>query len=518
VTLEEEEILKKIEPKDLDSGCPHEPCMEGTREDILDKISAWTVNFDAPNILWLRGYPGIGKSTVVSTLASRLRASNRLGSSFFFQRAKAAITTTHALWQRIAVDLARCYPSVRRILIDKLETNRDDFITQDIKKLFRMLIEDSLKDEDAIQAERLPVIVIDALDECGGLEGIASRDRDGLMQTLRLWSGVPKKFKLIVASRHESDIEATFQEIHHHLIEIPPLGKAVSSDIRHFFQVRLGLLATQHRRVLPSGWPGPWVLDELTRRAQGLFIWAQTVVKFISSGIPQSRLSQILEGKETGDLSGLYSLILRISFPDPDNEIISLFHSVVGTIIVARTPLSASCMGRLLSIDETMVEYICTRLQSVLDSRGLLRFNHQSFVDFMLNNTRNRSRFLINPDHANRELTLSCLRIMKKELRFNICKLESSHIRNKDIPDLTARVQVFISQHLSYSCYYWMDHLEKTKRDNEILNALKIFIDRLFFYWLEVLSISRGVNQAAKMLGTLISWMKVRFSALYYYI
>jgi hypothetical protein len=408
--------LKTIEPNDLDGSCPHEPCMEGTRQDILDEISAWTVDFEAPNILWLRGYPGIGKSTIASTVVSQLHASNRLGSSFFFQRSKVSVMTVRALWQRVVVDLARRYPSVRRALIDNLEKNKEQLTTQNIKKLFDMLIGKSLKDEDTIQPEILPVIVIDALDESGGLEGMVSKDRVKLMETLALWADVPKKFKLLVASRHEADIEVAFQEIPHYLIEIPPGGVPASSDIHHFLKARLGLIATQYRRALPSGWPEPWIIDALTRKAQGLFIWAETVVRFIGSGIPQSRLSQILEGKESGDLSDLYTLILRISFPDPDDEIIHLFHLVVGTIIVARTPLLIPCIARLLSFDETMVEYLCTCLQSVLDSRGPLRFNHQSFVDFILDKTRNHSKFLINPNYVNHQLALSCLHTMNKEL------------------------------------------------------------------------------------------------------
>jgi 2-phosphoglycerate kinase len=65
--------------------------MEGTRQDILKRIDAWTTDFDAPNILWLKGHPGVGKSAISARVVERLGAAKRLGSRFFFQRQAASI-------------------------------------------------------------------------------------------------------------------------------------------------------------------------------------------------------------------------------------------------------------------------------------------------------------------------------------------------------------------------------------------------------------------------------------------
>jgi hypothetical protein len=48
---------------------------------------------------------------------------------------------------------------------------------------------------------------------------------------------------------------------------------------------------------------------------------------------------------------------------------------------------------------------------------------------------------------------------MNTELRFNICELESSHIRNRDVTDLSTRIATFIPFRLSYSCRFWAAHL-----------------------------------------------------------
>ena len=70
MTLEsnqEDAILARLKVPDLECGPHTMQCMEGTRLDILGKINAWTTDFDAPNILWLKGHPGVGKSAIATS-------------------------------------------------------------------------------------------------------------------------------------------------------------------------------------------------------------------------------------------------------------------------------------------------------------------------------------------------------------------------------------------------------------------------------------------------------------------
>jgi len=240
-STEEDKVLAGLEPKDVKGITRVEKCMEGTREDILKRIDDWIVDLNAPqNILWVKGYPGAGKSTVASSVVEHLRGSKRLGSYFFFQRGKATDQTSHALWRSVAFDLSQRYPTVRKHLVRKLVDDRDIPTTPDLNELFRQIIQEPLENSGGI----LPVIVIDALDECGGLDGRHSRHRKGVLRTLSTWSKLPRRLKIVVTSRDEDDVKPTLQNISH-MIEIPT-GDRSLLDIEKFLTVQFGDIAKEY--------------------------------------------------------------------------------------------------------------------------------------------------------------------------------------------------------------------------------------------------------------------------------
>jgi hypothetical protein len=507
-------LLTDLKPADLECGPHVGECLEGTRLELLKRIKAWTTDFTAPNILWLKGHPGVGKSAIATSMVEHLRAVKRLGSRFFFQRQKANVMTSSALWRIIAYDLARRYPTIRKAVITKLKEDDLSLMSVNVDKLFLDLIREPLVESESNLEELLPVVVIDALDECGGLEGQYSVDRKALMRTFASWSGLPAKFKLIVTSRREIDIERLFSTTRHFPIEISA-GESVeaqsSEDIRQFLTYQLHGVALRCSKSLSPTWPGPRVIQELAKRAGGLFIWAETVTKFIRSGDPEGRLGIVLEEAGTSYLDTLYEQILNTSFPNPTASEIRTLCSVLGAVILAKAPLSLLAIAHLLSLKVSTVEHICTGLQPLVRSGNTLGFYHESFVDFLIDPRRDTSKFFVTQQQESRVLTQACLCTMKETLRFNICGLESSHILNTDVPDLVSREKQNIPPHLSYSCSWWASHLAETAFDERIFRDLEYFMQKQFLLWLEVLSISKQVNLGSRALSLLVNWILVRF-------
>jgi hypothetical protein len=485
--------------------------MEGTRRDILERIDAWAANIDAPNILWLNGYPGVGKSAIASSLVENWRSSGCLGSSFFFRRERANVMTPNALWRTVAYDLGRRYPVIRNHLVAALNANEDLLSTSNPDALFRQLIHEILIASEGTYSESPPIIVVDALDECGGVDGRHSDHRKALMRALKNWSSLPGTFKLVVSSRVESDIERLFSTTAHQPLEVSA-GQKVDSlssmDIRRFLKYELQQIANQYPLLSPD-WPGDQITDMLADRAAGLFIWAKTVIKLLERGEPLRTLRQILEGGGGGGMADLYSWILNVSFPNPSHEDIRDFRSILGAIIYTKTPLDPASLAELLSIESSTMGYICNGLQSVLDLGNTARIYHQSFADFLLDPKECPQDFLIVQERENRNLSVSCLKVMNRGLRFNICELESSYVRNSEVPDLHSKVQKHIPPHLLYSSCFWADHLAKITFDSELFEQVQYFTQNQFLFWLEVLSLIGTVNMASRMLSTLLHWMRV---------
>jgi len=52
----------------------------------------------------------------------------------------------------------------------------------------------------------------------------------------------------------------------------------------------------QFAEIGSADWPGENIVDILTTRAAGLFIWADTVVRFLEQGVSDKRLDRVLDG------------------------------------------------------------------------------------------------------------------------------------------------------------------------------------------------------------------------------
>ena len=512
VSAHDERLLSDLKPVRIRTHVAK--CMDGTREDILGEIHGWLSDNGAPNILWLSGSPGAGKTAIAATLVSNLREEQRLGSFFSSKRGDADRGDPASLWRTVAYDLTRFNSALRKEVLVALTSGKVDTAGADIESHFWHLIQRPLKNTEG-NSSRLPVVVVDALDECDP----QSESRTVLLGTLRNWSLLSPAYKLLITSRDEVDISMSLEGPCRH-IELHT-GALVSSqssdDIRRFLTLRFGEIAKQFPQSLPPTWPGGPIIEQLTERATGLFIWADTLTKFVRQDDPVDQLDLVLAGKLGSDIDALYRRILEISFRDPSKTLLKAFQMVVGTILLAKIPLRRDVLKNLLGnvVKETTMDVILNRLRSVISGRhdDLLRVSHQSFADFLGDPTRCPKTFAIDWDEQNRSLSLACLQLMNDKtvgLKFNICGLETSYLPNDSVHDLEARIKTHIPNYLLYACRFWTAHIQGSPEESpDLCRLLRYFLHNCLLHWLEVLSLINEISIAPKALLVVESWIGV---------
>ncbi|KAJ7314169.1 hypothetical protein DFH08DRAFT_432364 [Mycena albidolilacea] len=502
VLRREDDILQRLKSRSLNATQRHEMCLEGTRIDILGAVDEWIHDLHAPNIFWLHGHPGTGKSAIAATVRDRLLRAGRLGASFFFRREDFAAQTPEALWCSVAYDLAQKHPSIRTTVVEKLTSREVDPDVTGHYEIFNELIAIPLSSSVAVAPGSLPVVVIDALDECGGLEEARSY-QEKVLRGLTHWRSLPSQFKIFVTSRNEGSIGTVLRsgQLRCRFLEV---GDSVTGNstmditnyLRHGFDQILEDFTT-----IPRPWPSSSEMKILTDAAAGLFIWASTVLKIVAAGQPTRELDAVLDMIRTGNVIGemdrltqLYKGLLASKFRTRPQ--MSMFKEIAGTIIAARIPLSSQDLLNLLqTLTVTDIEFFCKQLGSVLGNNSGLRFLHHSFVDFLVTISAD-SGFHYSVIESDYRLAKACISIMKRKLHFNMGNITTSYLRNSDIPGLAER----IPEYVYYSCRFWTSHL-RTIGDlrNEIRDLLQLHL----LGWLEVLSIRSAVGAATESLESL---------------
>lgn len=276
-------------------------------------------------------------------------------------------------------------------------------------------------------------------------------------------------------------------------------------------------------------------VNEITKRADGLFVFAATCVRYIrGDGLrfdPQQSVNYLLGGAALSHLDVLYFRIVNeaILLPTSGDPRATDYHSdamqVLATILHLLEPLDLSSLAALLQMEQEKVRRILTPLSAVIylpESVGIVKVRHLSFREFMTSGILQEQPDPLSDEKSCRRLDLLCgtvdqqqrvtlnlFRIMHTELKFNICDLPTSYLRNIDMPDIRSRLATYISGQLHYACRFWADHLTAMPFHSNIAEEAYKFLKEKFLFWLEVLSLTGGVKDGAASLSKCIAWATV---------
>ncbi|KAH9481705.1 hypothetical protein JR316_0006232 [Psilocybe cubensis] len=398
---------------DSDESCDPPKCHPRTREAVLEKIMQWIRIPDVEResfFMWLYGPAGSGKSAIAHTIAEMCKEAGLLAAAFFFSRNAAGRNDKTRLVATLVYQLALSIPAMRTEMCLALETDPALFKKSLEAQLTALVVRpfQSGVAQGKIITNKTPLLVIvDGLDECE--DSYSQTTILNALSTLIHRYNLP--FYFLIASRPEYELRRAFD------------AKTFSSctmrialdndyrshrDIKVFFEDKLKELRNDHPAGdnLPDYWPygeHGLDLDVLVEKSSGQFIYASTVIRYVSSHRhwPPDRLETVfgVESSEDdstpfSDLDALYTHILTAADIYRNKKIHNVLLSLVLRPFGRSTQQTISDIEKFWGYRTGEVSMLLSDLHSIInvppkgDTWKSPKIAHASMSDFLLNRER----------------------------------------------------------------------------------------------------------------------------------
>jgi len=399
-------------------------CHPNTRLAVLTKIMKW-IKWEEDIeafIMWVYGPAGAGKSAIAQTIAEMCDEEMLLLASFFFSRNDASRSTVKPLVATIAYQIISNLPQTRDIILGVIE--RDPLIftkslAVQVESLIMRPLQSLTESGSFNNSTSRHLIIIDGLDECFDpkvqqhiVEVLASSRRQHHLS-----------LNFLIASRPEQHVSLAFSTG-----ILPTVTSRIAldesylpeEDIEMFFTDKFQAIKSTHplRAYIPPQWPGPVVLNRLISKSSGQFIYASTVIGYVTSirHKPTDRLDIVLGIRPAqkdlpfSELDALYTQILG-GVEDMERVL-----EILSVILFTTTnwPMTSPLIEQFLSLRPGDIELCLGDLHSLVNHEPdqSFRILHASLTDFLVDPTRSKM-FWINPRARHAAFARRCLQIFQ---------------------------------------------------------------------------------------------------------
>jgi hypothetical protein len=294
----------------------------------------------------------------------------------------------------------------------------------------------------------------------------------------------------------------------------------VDSDIQQFFEA--GFNKLRWRDDLRSAHPN--AIDLLTKKAEGLFIYAKTVTRHLdckAREVSVRRLNAIIDGGKsttgTSALDELYASVLQNAYDEDAMNTPNLHARVIAVLaglVVLQDQVTIKVLAPLMSVSEDAAVSTVEELRSIITCSGpdlrkdIIRPLHLTLREFLVDKERCRnSDFFIDRQLHHSNVAEASLRFLIKELHRNICRLGDALLYK--VKDLAGIVHERIPPHVQYATTFWSAHAVESEPSAEMQRLLRIFCKEKLLPWIEAMSLMNRLRLGMHILLTMHSWTKV---------
>ena len=508
-------------------------CEPGTREVVLQSIRHWVVSKISSGVYSISGMAGLGKSTIVKTIAEWAVHPNHdhdgffLATFFFSRREGAELRTASHVIPTLVYQLAKQHLGFRARVIELLDED-PDWVDSSLPKQAEIF---ATALEVLRGLETTPLVILDAFDECSLPGSVALLSLLLSLAFPQDRNVDPLPLKILVTSRPEAKLVSTFTNYcRREEYVLHDMDKAIGrGDIRHYLEQ--SMLRVPERFIptleppLSSSWFTVADVEALTDRAGTFFIYAATAMRIIEDDNvrePELQLRSLLTIQSTdslqyGALDNLYMSVIENILPkdctNPD-AVVRRYKEVVGTLVLLRDALPLKAVSSLLDIELQQISSALVPLHSLVtnpsDPDGSPTFYHASFYDFITSKRCKNVKLRLVLEEQERYLATRCLEILTRELRRNLGGIENPTASISKLGNIRKR----ISPEIRYSTCYWGLHLEKSvKYDANLISLINDFGSRCLAWWIELCGLLGRLDLAAECAQKAAVWMVRRIRA-----
>ncbi|KAF3933487.1 hypothetical protein ABW19_dt0206929 [Dactylella cylindrospora] len=372
----------------------------------------WSTSSDN-RILRIVGCPGSGKTVLSTTIVEHLQKPGKEyqdGSSysytaFFYCSESEQKQDTASILTSIIKQILAQFDGIPDCVMECFERSRKNGrSTLSVGDNPKRLLKDIAR---LIGKYSKLYLVIDGLDELS--------DREGAVDTIREITDSMPNIYTVLLSREISEVTRLSS---YPIIKLDSVN--MGSDINSYLQEQLDKLQDgDETMVFP-----PDVYDMLSKKANGMFLWASLMVKSLKDA---SSLDDALDtiASVPGDLDKFYSLVMTRILENSPPKIQNLARRIIVLMCGASRPLKWAELECMLNTNDELdpqikVEYkstilrACSPLIEYLRGTDVFRFAHASVREFFLNANANNSElletgFVVNEVEAHTAVAGVCL-------------------------------------------------------------------------------------------------------------
>ncbi|KAI1821720.1 hypothetical protein F4861DRAFT_445652 [Xylaria intraflava] len=435
---------------------------------------------EVPQLLWLTGPPGSGKSVATSHVVKYLQACNLDCSFHFFRQRDREKPVLSELLKSLAYQMAESNSEVRRRLHEMLE-NEGNLTTDDHSTVWNTIFKNCVLETSFSQPQ---FWVLDSLDEC------SSKTVSSLVLLLaKAARGAP--LRVFLSSRPGGQIETLLHREHLSFLELRTGSKGSLRDIASFVKAKWSYSGAE---TLNNK-----LLTEVLRKSNGNFLWASLIMGRLDDAYSVEDMENTLQHVPS-EMNEFYTKISDSVAQSPGAD---LAKCVLKWIICASRPLKMAELkaaihmdiGRTLAVSDDKLGDLCGHLVMV-DKEGCLQVIHQTVTAFL---TQQTTELHIDRHSTHSRLAEICLA--------HLCSKEFAPPRSRRV----IRNRKPTTPFSDYACTYFSYHmLHCSSSIDTPLMMLSKFIESNSLGWIEQVTTTGSLVTLTKTVQNLQAYLARR--------